>query len=247
MIHSKTHVLITGASRGIGKSIAEKLLDEGHRVIGTTRKTAFPDEFISSDLFEPVTADLANHSELIQTLKPIFDREEAPNILINNAGIFEESGFEKKDSDWLQNWNKTQQVNLRAPAMLSKWAINRWIKEEGGIIINVASRAAYRGDTQEYAAYAASKGGLVAFTKSIARDFGKHGITAYSVAPGFTKTDMAIDSIKTYGEEYLTQGMAFDKMTSPEEVAKIAAFLAEGNVPHMTGQTFHINGGSYFI
>jgi NAD(P)-dependent dehydrogenase (short-subunit alcohol dehydrogenase family) len=111
----------------------------------------------------------------------------------------------------------------------------------------VASRAAYRGDTQQYAAYAASKGGMVAMTKSIARDFGKHDISAYSIAPGFIKTDMAIDSIEVYGEEYLTQGMSFDEITSPEEVGELVAFLASGKVPHMTGATFHINGGSYMI
>lgn len=100
---------------------------------------------------------------------------------------------------------------------------------------------------QEFASYAASKGGLVAFTKSVARDFGKHGISAYSIAPGFTQTDMVSDSIEIYGEEYLTQGMSFDRITSPEEVGELVAFLASGKVPHMTGSTFHINGGSYMI
>src|SRR5699024_2610326 len=112
-------------------------------------------------------------------------------------------------------------------------------------IINIASRAAYRGDTQEYAAYAAAKAGLVAFTKSIARDFARQDIFAYSIAPGFVETDMAFDSIDTYGKEYLTEGSAFDEITSPEEVAELAAFLATGKVKHMTGATFHINGGSY--
>ncbi len=87
----------------------------------------------------------------------------------------------------------------------------------------------------------------MAFTKSVARDFGEHGISAYSIAPGFIKTDMAMDSIEVYGEEYLTEGMAFDEITSPEEVGELVAFLASGKVTHMTGATFHINGGSYMI
>ncbi len=243
----KPYALVTGASRGIGKSITEKLLEDDVKVIGTTRKTSFPNHFLSSELFELLTVDLADHAQLAETLKPIFERQKAPNVLINNAGIFEEAGFEKEDSDWLQSWDKTFQVNLRAPAMLSKWALNHWSKKEGGILINIASRAAYRGDTQEYAAYAASKSGLVAFTKSIARDFGKHNISAYSIAPGFIKTDMAMDSIEVYGEEYLTEGTAFDEITSPEEVAELVNFLASGKVKHMTGATFHINGGSYMI
>ena len=247
MSDSHSIALVTGASRGIGKSITQKLIAEGIHVIGTARSSDFPDEFISSDLFEGLKVDLANHHDLKNTLQPIFKRDHAPDILINNAGIFEESGFDSDEDSWLESWDRTMQVNLRAPALLSKWALNRWKEEGGGILINIASRAAYRGDTQEYASYAASKGGLVAFTKSVARDFGKHNISAYSIAPGFIKTDMAMDSIEVYGEEYLTEGMAFDEITSPEEVGELVAFLASGKVRHMTGATFHINGGSYMI
>lgn len=246
-MNENTYALVTGASRGIGKAITEKLLTQGAKVIGTARSSEFDKNFTSSDRFEGMHVDLEIPEELERKLKPIFRRQISPNVLINNAGIFIESGFDSKDHSWLESWDKTMQVNLRASAILSKWALNRWEQEEGGILINVASRAAYRGDTQEYAAYAASKGGMVAFTKSVARDFGKKGISAYSIAPGFIKTDMAMDSIKVYGEDYLTEGMAFDEITSPDEVGELVAFLASGNVKHMTGSTFHINGGSYMI
>lgn len=246
-MNEHTYALVTGASRGIGKAITEKLLAQGAKVIGTARSTEFHKNFTSSDRFEGMHVDLENPEEIEEKIKPLFRRDIAPNVLINNAGIFIESGFDSKDDSWLQSWDKTMQVNLRASAILSKWALNRWEEEEGGILINVASRAAYRGDTQEYAAYAASKGGMVAFTKSIARDFGKKGISAYSIAPGFIKTDMAMDSIQVYGEAYLTEGMAFDEITSPGEVGELVAFLASGKVKHMTGATFHINGGSYMI
>ncbi|MGM0545113.1 MAG: SDR family NAD(P)-dependent oxidoreductase [Bacteroidota bacterium] len=241
------YALVTGASRGIGKSIVKSLLKEDFKVIGTARSSEFPKEFSENEQFEPLYVDLADPFAIETKLKPIFDREQVPDVLVNNAGIFKESGFEKGDEFWLEQWDQTMQVNLRAPALISKWALNRWTKEEGGYLINVSSRAAYRGDTQEYSAYAASKGGLVAFTKSVARDFGEQGISAYSIAPGFIKTDMAIDSIEVYGEDYLTQGMAFDEITSPDEVGELVAFLASGKVPHMTGSTFHINGGSYMI
>lgn len=246
-MNEQTYALVTGASRGIGKSITHKLLEQGARVIGTARSTKFTDDFTSNSNFEGIFVDLEKPKEVQENIKPIFDRNEAPNVLINNAGIFIESGFETDDQSWLENWDKTMQVNLRASAILSKWALNRWEKEAGGILISVSSRAAYRGDTQEYAAYAASKGGMVAFTKSIARDFGKKGISAYTIAPGFIKTDMAMESIEVYGEDYLTEGMAFDEITSPQEVGELAAFLASGKVKHMTGATFHINGGSYMI
>lgn len=246
-MNEKTYALVTGASRGIGKSITEKLLRQGARVLGTARSSEFDKEFLSNQRFEGLHVDLEKPAEIDQQIKPIFQREIVPNVLVNNAGIFIESGFDSDDQSWLKNWDKTMQVNLRATAILSKWALNRWGKEEGGILINVSSRAAYRGDTQEYAAYAASKGGMVSFTKSIARDYGKKGISAYSIAPGFIKTDMAIDSIEVYGEDYLTEGMAFDEITSPGEVGELVAFLASGKVKHMTGSTFHINGGSYMI
>lgn len=246
-MNKDTYALITGASRGIGKAITSTLLYQKANVIGTARSSEFPEEFTASNRFEGIYVDLSKPDQIKKKLKSVFSREVAPNVLINNAGIFEESGFDTDDDSWLQIWDKTMQVNLRASAMLSKWALNRWEKEGGGILINVTSRAAYRGDTQEYAAYAASKGGMVAFTKSIARDFGKHNISAYSIAPGFIKTDMAMDSVEVYGEEYLTEGMAFDEITPPEEVGELAAFLASGKVRHMTGATFHINGGSYMI
>lgn len=241
------YALVTGASRGIGKSITKSLLKEGGRVIGTARSSEFPAEFTKHRDFEGVFVDLSDPKAIETKLKAIFERDIPPNVLINNAGIFQDCDFGEDDEAWLNNWDQTMQVNLRAPALLSKWAINRWKKGEGGFLINIASRAAYRGDTQEYASYAASKGGLVAMTKSIARDFGEHDISAYSVAPGFIKTDMAMDSIEVYGEEYLTEGMAFDEITSPDEVGELVAFLASGKVPHMTGATFHINGGSYMI
>lgn len=247
MTERNIYALVTGASRGIGKHITKKLLENNVEVIGTTRTSSFPDAFNNNPNFEALTVDLADPVQVEEVLKPIFDKEKAPNVLINNAGIFEEAGMEKDDETWLQTWDRTQQVNLRAPALISKWALNRWEKESGGVLINISSRAAYRGDTQEYTAYAASKGGLVAFTKSVARDFGKKNIAAYSIAPGFIKTDMAINSIEVYGEKYLTEGMAFDEITSPKEVAELVAFLSTGKVKHMTGATFHINGGSYMI
>ncbi|GAA5520732.1 SDR family oxidoreductase [Aliifodinibius salicampi] len=247
MKKSSVYALVTGASRGIGKSITESILSEGGEVIGTARSSAFPDQFIKNDRFEGFHVDLAHIEEVKEILHPVFNRDQAPNVLVNNAGIFQDADMAAEESKWLENWDQTMQVNLRIPALISKWALERWRKEGGGILINIASRAAYRGDTQEYAAYAASKGGLVAFTKSIARDFGKDHISAYSIAPGFIKTDMAMDSIDVYGEEYLTEGMAFDEITSPKEVGELVVFLASGKVSHMTGSTFHINGGSYMI
>ncbi len=235
--------LLTGSSRGIGKSIRDLLLDNGYEVIGTSRSTINH----SFNNYKHKACDLSKEQE-VQKLKQIFSEESIPEVLINNAGIFLEAQFEDSDDDWMEKWDRTQQVNLRSVALITKWAINAW-KERGieGRIINIASRAGVRGDTGEYAAYAASKAGMIAFTKSIARSFGKEGITAYSIAPGFVETDMAIDSIEVYGEEYLTKDLALNSIAPPEQIAELALLLASRKLTHATGQTFHVNSGSYLV
>jgi 3-oxoacyl-[acyl-carrier protein] reductase len=241
------HALVTGASRGIGFEIAMKLLQEIFRVTGTARKSEFPPELSNNQKFTGMYADLGIEEDIKKTIIPVF-RDDLPDVLINNAGMFQVADFSVNDDTWLEIWDRTMNVNLRSAAILSKWFINGHAKKGSeGIIINISSRAAYRGDTQEYAAYAASKAGMVAFTKSVARDFGKKGIVAYSIAPGFIETDMARESVTVYGEAYLTKDSAFGEITQPGEVANLVAFLASGQVKHMTGSTFHINGGSYMI
>jgi 3-oxoacyl-[acyl-carrier protein] reductase len=241
------HVLITGCSRGIGLSTAEKLLSDSFRVTGTNRKTAVPDSLSKSPHFKSLTVDLGKSSGLNKTLQPLFTSD-LPDVLINNAGMFKDADFSVSDEEWLDVWDETMRVNLVSAALLSKWFVNAHLeKETKGIIINVASRAAYRGDTQEYAAYAASKAGMAAFTKSLARGYSKKGVVAFTVAPGFIETDMARDSIEVLGKVALTQGSAFDEITRPEEVANLISWLAKGEALHMTGSTFHINGGSYMV
>lgn len=242
------HAIVTGASRGIGFAIAKKLLREGFKVTGTARKSEFPGDLSSVENFFGIHVDLGDEEDIISQLKPLFSINEGTDVLINNAGISVDSDFSDDDEKWLEVWDRTMDVNLRSSALLSKWFVNlHAANQSNGVLINIASRAAYRGDTQEFAAYAASKSGMVAFTKSIARNFSNKGISAYSIAPGFIDTDMASEAKEIHGEDYLTQGSAFDEITSPHEVADLVAFLAKGDLPHMSGQTFHINGGSYMI
>ena len=113
------------------------------------------------------------------------------------------------------------------------------------IIINIASRAAFRGDTKDYMAYAASKAGVVGLTRSIARAYGKNGIKAFIVAPGFVRTEMAQSFTDEYGEEHALNDLALDQMTEPNDVAQFVVFLASGLANHATGGTFDINAGSY--
>jgi NAD(P)-dependent dehydrogenase (short-subunit alcohol dehydrogenase family) len=238
-------LLVTGTSRGIGFSITKKLLENDHNVIGTSRSSN--NELTDFENYKHIKCDLARADD-VEKLKSVFNDGNHPEVLINNAGMFEEAQFEISDEDWLVNWDKTLQVNLRAPSLITKWAINAW-KKSGtkGRVINIASRAAYRGDTGEYASYAASKAGMTAFTKSIARSFGTHGITAYTIAPGFVDTDMARGSIEVYGADYLTKDLALDAIAPPEQISEMVYLLAKGELTHATGQTFHINSGSYLV
>lgn len=235
---------LTGSSRGIGKAITLLFLKKNIQVIGTSKKTNFETKDAN---YSHHFCDLSDSKELL-LLKSIFEHQDPPQVLINNAGMFRDADFSISDRMWLETWDVTQQVNLRAAALLCKWAVNSWLnKGIKGRIINISSRAGMRGDTQEYAAYAASKAGMIGLTKSIARSFGKKGISAYTIAPGFVETDMAMESIEVYGKEYLTQGLALNNIAPPEEIANLVLLLAEGQLIHATGQTFHINSGSYLI
>ena len=248
MDNKHVHALVTGASRGIGKSITKCLLDSGANVIGTAFRSSFPKEFYKNERFKGVNVDLGNPADVESHLRPLIERKEGMDVLINNAGISEDVEFDSSEDSWNDNWERTMTINLTSPVRLSRWALNYWSAHQvKGILINIASRAAYRGDTASYAPYAASKGGLVAFTKTAARGFGKKYIAAYCIAPGFIDTDMARQTIPVYGEDYLMQGIVMPDLTPPSEVGELVAWLASGKVRHLTGSTFHINGGSYMI
>ncbi len=167
------------------------------------------------------------------------------DVLVNNAGVAEGVALDAPDADWLAVWERTMAVNLTAVGVLCRAAAAHFVERGGGRIINVASRAAFRGDTPEYVAYAASKGGVVALTRSLARGLGKQGVVAFTLAPGFTRTDMAQPFIDTYGADYATSDLALDRMTEPADIAPTIVFLASGQMDHATGATIDLNAGSY--
>jgi NAD(P)-dependent dehydrogenase (short-subunit alcohol dehydrogenase family) len=138
-------------------------------------------------------------------------------------------------------------INLRAAGILSQLAVRHFIaKKKGGRIITIASRAAFRGDDREYLAYAASKAGLVALSKSIARAFGRYNITSFVIAPGWVKTAMAEETVKAYGSKRLLAEQALRRrLTGPEDIAPLVVFLASGIADHATGTTIDVNAGSY--
>ena len=245
---SNTSVLVTGASRGIGAAVARAMGAAGARVAIHFRDqrqhaAALAEQIgASAEIFQ---ADLSRVEECTALWKAVIARFGRVNTLVNNAGIAIASPLEGATEEWLEGWDSTMAVNLRAPAILSRLAIEHFQARGGGRIINISSRAAFRGDQPPYLAYAASKGGLVALTRSIARGFGKAGILAFNVAPGFTRTDMAKDFLDEYGEDYVAGDIALRRLTEPDDIAPFVVFLASGLADHSTGGTIDVNAGSY--
>ncbi len=242
------NILITGASRGIGAAIAKTTGACGARValhyFQNEKQAKAVQKTIgaNSGIYQ---ADLADHTQIAGLFSNVVRDYGQLHVIINNAGIALESDPAASDSKYMSDWHKTMEVNLNAMGYLCKLAVSHFIEKGGGKIINISSRAAFRGDTKEYMAYAASKGGIVSLTRSIARAYGKQGVVAFNIAPGFVRTDMAKDFIENYGNAFVKNDLALDRLTEPEDIAPMAAFLASGMADHATGCTIDINAGSY--
>jgi NAD(P)-dependent dehydrogenase (short-subunit alcohol dehydrogenase family) len=168
------------------------------------------------------------------------------DVLINNAGVFEENPISRPDDAWLASWERTMQINLTASADLCRRAVLHWqASGASGRIVNIASRAAHRGDSPAHWHYAASKAGMVAMTKTIARAYAKEGIYAFAICPGFTMTGMAEDYLQSRGGDKLLADIPLGKVADPEEVATMAKFCALDAPPSMTGAVLDVNGASY--
>ncbi|HWW55804.1 MAG TPA: SDR family NAD(P)-dependent oxidoreductase [Sphingopyxis sp.] len=226
-----THILITGASRGIGAAIAETLTTERTKVVALSSA--------DGDLSDPAVPD-----SLWQTSLDRLDGR--IDVLVNNAGVFEANPLDGGDADWLAGWNRTLQVNLTASAQLCRHAVLHWQeRRSGGRIINIASRAAYRGDSPAHWHYAASKSGMVAMTKTIARAYAKDGILAFAICPGFTMTGMAEEYLASRGGDKLLADIPLGRVAMPDEVGEMARWCATEAPASMTGAVLDVNGASY--
>ena len=136
--------------------------------------------------------------------------------------------MKESDKRWIDTWDETFAINTRAQGILCKKAVEVFKSNGGGKMINIASRAAFRGDTLDYLAYGASKGAIPALTRSIARYCGKDNIQAFCIAPGFVRTDMAQDFMDQYGEDYALDDIALNQLTEPKDLAPTVVFLASG-------------------
>ena len=226
-----THILITGASRGIGAAIAEALSADSTKVVALSSA--------DGDLSDPATPDRLWRTSLDRLGGRI-------DVLVNNAGVFEANPVDSDDGDWLAGWNRTMQVNLTASAQLCRHAVRHWQERRSdGRIVNIASRAAYRGDSPAHWHYAASKSGMVAMTKTIARAYAKDGILAFAICPGFTMTGMADDYLASRGGEKLLADIPLGRVAMPDEVGEMARWCALDAPASMTGAVLDVNGASY--
>ena len=237
-------VLVTGASRGIGKAIANRFASKGAIVIGTATSEGSANkisDYLAAEGFSGKglvlnIADKASVDEFENSLKE-FD---APNILINNAGITRDNLFMRMKDD---EWEDVVNTNLTGMYRVTKLCIRTMMKARYGIIINIASVVALSGNAGQ-TNYSATKAGMIGFTKSLAREVGSRGITVNAVAPGFIETDMTNELSDETRDSILKQ-ITLGRLGQADEVAAVTEFLASDNAAYITGQTLSVNGGMY--
>jgi 3-oxoacyl-[acyl-carrier protein] reductase len=231
------NILITGASRGIGATAYALLKARGHNVRG--HSTLGSDDLIAGDLSDPTSP-----RKLWDTALDELDGR--IDALINNAGIYEAVPDNVPDDEWHAAWGRTMTINLQASADLSKLAVSHFLdRGTPGRIVNVASRAAFRGDSPQHWHYAASKGAMVAMTRTIARGYAAEGILCFAVAPGFTVSEMTEEYLAGRGGAKIVADIPLGRVASTDEVAETIRWLATKAPASATGSVIDVNGASY--
>ena len=240
-------VLVTGASRGIGKAIALTLGRAGATIIGTATTESgaddiskvFAEKNISGKGMKLNVTDNEQISDLVKTVNEDFG---SIDILVNNAGITRDNILLRMKED---EWEDIINTNLSSIYKMSKAVLRGMIKKRSGRIISITSVVGAMGNAGQ-SNYAAAKAGMIGFTKSLAREVGVRGITVNAIAPGFIETDMT-DSLPDEQKEALTAQIPMGRLGTADEVAKAVLFLAGNGGSYITGQTLHVNGGMYTV
>ncbi|WP_394753672.1 3-oxoacyl-ACP reductase FabG [Crenothrix sp.] len=239
---TKQVALVTGASRGIGRAIAEKLATDGFYVVGTATSDGGA-EAISTYLGDNGTGlklDVSNPESIAQVIKTITDSVGTPTVLVNNAGITRDNLLLRMKDD---EWDDIINTNLTSVFRMSKAVLRGMMKAKTGRIINISSVVGATGNAGQ-ANYAAAKAGMVGFSKSMAKEVGSRNITVNTVAPGFIDTDMTkelSDDIKNT----LLASIPLARLGQAQEIAHAVSFLASEGAAYITGETLHVNGGMF--
>ena len=240
------NVLVTGGSRGIGKACVKLFLKAGANVAFTFERAKAEAEKVVSDykgssLLKYYKVDLSDTDDIQKEIRNILNDFEYIDVLLNNAGIWKEAAI---DEMTLEEWNETMNINLTSTYLITKLVVPGMKKNKFGRIINIASTAGQRGEAF-HSHYAASKGGMISLTKSLASELGKSNITVNCIAPGWVITDMTTDSLsdsETYKK--VLNDIPLNKIAQPEEIAGPVLFLASHLASHITGEILNVNGGS---
>lgn len=240
-------ILVTGASRGIGAAIAFVAAKAGARVLIHSSRSGPAASKVADEIGAPATdvlyEDLAEPGAGFRLFEHALARASRIDGVVNNAGIYIESPLLSAEETWAESWVKTLAVNVQAPADICNSAIRHFRASTAGIVVNIASRAGHRGDSIDGAAYAASKGALLAMTKTFARQLAAEKMLFYAIAPGWVETRMAPKDIEARSKAL--SEIPLGRVADPEEIAAMAVFLLTGVCASATGATFDINGASY--
>jgi len=237
--------LVTGASRGIGKSIADDLGAAGATVVGTATSESGAEKissrFVAAGISgRGVVLDVSDRESAAVLVKDIAANEGAVTVLVNNAGITRDNLLMRmKDEEW----DSVISTNLAGVFSLSKACLRGMMKAQGGRIINIASVVATMGNAGQ-SNYAAAKAGIIGFSKSMAREVGSRNITVNVIAPGFIQTDMT-DALGDEARDALQSQIPLGRLGQPADISNTVLFLASGAGAYITGATLHVNGGMY--
>lgn len=239
---TKKVALVTGASRGIGRAIAEKLITDGFFVIGTATSDGGADAISAylSDNGTGMKLNVADADSIAEVMKVITDQYGTPAILVNNAGITRDNLLMRMKED---EWDDIINTNLTSVFRMSKAVLRGMMKAKTGRIINIGSVVGSTGNAGQ-TNYATAKAGLIGFTKSMAKEVGSRGITVNTVSPGFIDTDMTRELSDELKQGLLT-GIPLARLGDAKEIAYAVAFLASEGASYITGETLHVNGGMF--
>ncbi len=250
-LNGKT-ILLTGASKGIGAAIAQSLGQAGANLIahygGDIEGARASTRDIPSERLQLIGADLNDPTQADRLWREALAWRGRIDVLINNAATMRlKGGIGDDDAIWDEVWDEAWRVNVLSPARLMRAAVRHYLAAGGGSIITISSWAAQRGPgNPALIAYAASKGAILAATKTIARNYAKNNILAYMVTPGVVRTRLSVDAAAaTGGEAAVTAGLAMGEWVPPSDIASLVTFLSSGTCRHLSGATLDVNGATY--